>query len=305
MMKSSVLTTRFSHATLLLYATTILARFIDHPLPTDAAINQAPAAPVPVVTAHREFRIEARSAESIPTYTITYAPDSVCGYLSGEVEIPITCENKNKCLWEQEYFKFIACELKGETTGIARTSCYAKDEALNATLCQDSCVSNTYNLLCPSTNDTAPFCRTYAYPNDVRDYRCASTPATRVSTVDFTFDGQKYPKWTLSTVVDGDTAPQSLTPTSTSTTSDITSAKSEPAATSSTPADKDDGNLSTGAIVGISVGAVVGFLLIGGVVYLWLRQPSERSRNGDILVSDPRPVSPSDQQPEFVHTGRR
>ncbi|KAF4991472.1 hypothetical protein FGRMN_7783 [Fusarium graminum] len=293
---------RFFYATLLTHATTTLARFIDHPLPTAAVVDQAPAAPAPDVTALREFRIEARSAESIPTYTITYAPDSVCGYLSGEVEIPITCENKNKCLWEQEYFKFIACELKGETTGIARTSCYAKEEALNATLCEDSCVSNTYNLLC--TNDTAPFCRTYAYPNDVRDYRCAPTPATRVSAVDFTFDGQKHPKWTLSTVVDGDTAPQSPIPTSTSTTPDTTSAKSEAAATSSAPADKDDGKLSTGAIVGISVGAVVGLLLIGGVIYLWLRQPSERSRGSDILVSDPRPVSPSDQQPEVIQTNQ-
>ncbi|KAJ3536626.1 hypothetical protein NM208_g6642 [Fusarium decemcellulare] len=92
---------------------------------------------------------------------------------------------------------WIACEVEGQTTGIAHTKCLQREEALDPNLCGDVCVSNTYNLLC--TNDTAPYCRTYAFPQGVRDYRCAPTPATRVSSADFTYDGQKHPNTTVST----------------------------------------------------------------------------------------------------------
>jgi hypothetical protein len=139
-------TWRIIYATFILY-TAALARFIDHPVPTVVQdLLQAPADPVPTLTT-RAFHLEARSDDDIRKYTITYASNSVCGYLSGSVQIPITCENKNRCLWELESFKFIACELDEETTGIARTKCLARDEAVDQNLCEDDCVSNTYNLL--------------------------------------------------------------------------------------------------------------------------------------------------------------
>ena len=125
---------------------TVAARFIAYPLPTAdfedgySKIGSLPTIAPEVV----DLRIR---ADEIPTYTITYASDSVCGYLSGSVQIPITCENKNRCLWELESFKYLACEIDGETTGIAHTKCLARDEALDPNLCEDDCVSNTYNLL--------------------------------------------------------------------------------------------------------------------------------------------------------------
>jgi len=124
---------------------TVAARFIAYPLPTDAIAGYDKTYSSPT-QAPEVVNLRIR-ADDIPTYTITYASDSVCGYLSGSVQIPITCENKNRCLWELESFKYLACELDGETTGIAHTKCLARDEALDPNLCEDDCVSNTYNLL--------------------------------------------------------------------------------------------------------------------------------------------------------------
>ncbi|KAF4336690.1 hypothetical protein FBEOM_9435 [Fusarium beomiforme] len=259
-------------AILYINAAPALARFVNYPLPTTTDVtNQALTAPTPVITKRREFRFEARSAEDVPTYTVTYAPDSVCGYLSGSVQIPITCENKNTCLWELDYFKYIACELKGETTGIARTKCLAKDEALDPNLCEDDCVSNTYNLLC--TNDTAPYCRTYAYPRGVRDYRCAPTPATRVSSVDFTFEGQKYPKFVILTLADVDTQIQITTTSSTK-----GETESAPATSTAAEASGDKGGLAKediGAIV-----AVLGvFVIVGIGVGIWYYRKRTQKKN--------------------------
>ncbi|KAF4414819.1 hypothetical protein F53441_14694 [Fusarium austroafricanum] len=288
-----------------------LARFIDYPLQTiDVVDDRAVTAPTHIVTKPREFRIEARSGEAVPTYTVTYAPDSVCGYLSGSVQIPITCENKNICLWELDSFKFIACELKGQTTGIARTKCLARDEALDPNLCEDDCVSNTYNLLC--TNETAPFCRTYAYPRGVRDYRCAPTAATRVSSVDFTYNGEKYPKFTISTLVDKDT--QMKVPTSASSSNTAETG----AATSSTAAEpkKGGGGLSKEGIVAIAI--VFGVFLIvavGAGIYYYRRHHPKQPQGAATLteavppavdklnapVVSQRPVSRSNELPEVVH----
>lgn len=141
-------TWRIFYGTLIMCAMPVSARFSESSTNTAKIVaGQALSAPTPIVTEPRKFRREEGSADGVPTYTVTYAPDSVCGYLSGSVEIPITCENKNTCLWEQEYFRFIACEIDGETTGLARTKCLQMDEALDPNLCEDDCVSNTYNLL--------------------------------------------------------------------------------------------------------------------------------------------------------------
>ncbi|CEI41837.1 unnamed protein product [Fusarium venenatum] len=251
-------TWRFLYVTIIIYTTSALARFIDYPLPTNIqGVHESIPAPTT-----RGFHLEARSDDGAPEYTITYASDSVCGYLSGSVQIPITCENKNRCLWELESFKFIACELDGETTGIARTKCLARDEALDPNLCDDVCVSNTYNLQC--TNDTAPYCRTYAYPRGVHDYRCASTPATRVSSVDFTYDGQKFPDLDVSTVTGS---------------ASTTTTKAEP--------DANEKGLSAGAIGGIVVGAIFGIIFAGAGIWYYRTHPRRTQANTGLSESHP------------------
>ncbi|CAF3646674.1 unnamed protein product [Fusarium graminearum] len=280
-MNSSMSSTwRFFYATLIVYTTAAHARFIDYPLPT--AI-QAFEQPIPTLIT-RAFHLEVRADDGAPTYTITYASDSVCGYLSGSVQIPISCENKNRCLWELESFKYIACEIDGETTGIAHTKCLARDEALDANLCDDVCVSNAYNLQC--TNDTAPYCRTYAYPRGVRDYRCAPTPATRVSSVDFTYDGQKFPDPIISTVTGVD-RPRSSDSSSTTTEAEESSST---ATAEAEPEPKNKG-LSEGAIGGIIVGAIFGvFIVIGGIWYYRRTHPKGTQANASLSESVP-PVS--------------
>ncbi|KAF0637691.1 hypothetical protein FPSE5266_07341 [Fusarium pseudograminearum] len=260
-----------------MYTTAALARFIDYPLPT--AI-QAFEQPIPTLTT-RAVHLEVRADDGAPTYTITYASDSVCGYLSGSVQIPISCENKNRCLWELESFKYIACEIDGETTGIAHTKCLARDEALDANLCDDVCVSNAYNLQC--TNDTAPYCRTYAYPRGVRDYRCAPTPATRVSSVDFTYDGQKFPDPIISTVTGVD-RPRSSDSSSTTTEAEESSST---ATAEAEPNPKKKG-LSEGAIGGLIVGVIFGVLFVIGGIW-WYRRTHPRGTQANASLSESVP----------------
>ncbi|KAG8667858.1 hypothetical protein FPOAC1_012697 [Fusarium poae] len=268
----------FFYVTIIIYTTTALGRFIDYPLPTTIQVFRES---IPTLTT-RAFHLEARSDDGAPEYTITYASDSVCGYLSGSVQIPITCENKNRCLWELESFKFIACELDGETTGIARTKCLARDEALDPNLCDDVCVSNTYNLQC--TNDTAPYCRTYAYPRGVRDYRCASTPATRVSSVDFTYDGQKFPDLDVSTVTGVDRPRTSASGSIASTTSETESASTTSAEPE--PSTKEKG-LSAGAIGGIVVGIIFGIIFAGTGIWYYRTHPRGTQTNAGLSESLP------------------
>lgn len=135
---------RRSYAAVLAFTIPTFAHFLD-PILTSAVIEarQALETPTPTPTHPRQYPRD--EADNLSTYTVTYAPNSTCGYLSGSVQIPITCENKGICLWELEYFRFIACEIDKDT-GLARTKCLQRDEALDPVLCDDVCVSNTYNL---------------------------------------------------------------------------------------------------------------------------------------------------------------
>lgn len=137
-----------------------------------------------------------------------------------------------------------------------------------------------------STNDTLPYCRTYAFPRGVRDYRCASLPPTRVSSVDFTYEGQKYPNFTISTFVDVDKSLSIPTSTSISTTTDA-----EPAAasTTSTEPSPDKKGLSSGAIAGIVVGVVLGLAFLGAGIYYYRKKYRERTQ-GNATLSESLPL---------------
>ncbi|KAF9766269.1 hypothetical protein IL306_001344 [Fusarium sp. DS 682] len=161
-----------------------------------------------------------------------------------------------------------------------------------------------------ATNETAPYCRTYAYPRGVRDYRCAPTPATRVSSVDFTFEGQKYPKFVISTLADVDTKIQITTASS-------TTVETESAAASSTAAEpsKDKGGLSKEKIGAIVV--ILGVFVIVGIgvgIWYYRKRTQEKDKgpatlmeaipprdkvNTSVVVQ--RPISRSDQLPEVVY----
>ncbi|KAF5006658.1 hypothetical protein FDECE_6992 [Fusarium decemcellulare] len=253
------------YATVLAYMMPTLAYYIAPTAEVEA--RRALAAPTP--TGLHQYRRE----EDDPTYTVTYGAGSTCGYLSGSVQIPITCENKQRCLWELEYFRWIACEVEGQTTGIAHTKCLQREEALDPNLCGDVCVSNTYNLLC--TNDTAPYCRTYAFPQGVRDYRCAPTPATRVSSADFTYDGQKHPNTTISTFRDVDATTSELVQSESLSATGIESAVASSTTTGSSSGGKGS-SLNVGAIAGGVIGGSAALALI--VCIYWSRR-RQRQKN--------------------------
>ncbi|KAH7123353.1 hypothetical protein B0J13DRAFT_511690 [Dactylonectria estremocensis] len=303
--------------TLLAYTITTLAHFVD-PLLTSVDIEARQAlsfpTPTPTPTNARQFQRADEGEDDGLKYTVTYAPNSTCGYLSGSVQIPITCENKGVCLWELEYFRFIACEIN-EDTGLAHTKCLQRDEALDPNLCDDVCASNTYNLFC--TNETEPYCRTYAFPKGVRDYRCASTPATRVSSADFTYNGQDYPVFTTSTFAEVDeTSPGpfgSLTTgtestdtetTATKTTSTETRSVETSSSTSEPTGDDKARSRNTEAIAGGTVGAFVGGMLVLALVLYCRRRWHSRPTKTDPSESLQDTVShePSEHQvPPFIH----
>ncbi|KAH7124439.1 hypothetical protein EDB81DRAFT_765799 [Dactylonectria macrodidyma] len=54
-------------------------------------------------------REEHASTSSALSLTLTIAPDETCGYLSGEVGEPITCDNGDYCTWEVKELGVIAC----------------------------------------------------------------------------------------------------------------------------------------------------------------------------------------------------
>ncbi|KAF5021892.1 hypothetical protein F66182_6040 [Fusarium sp. NRRL 66182] len=257
---------RLFHMMVIVYATPSLTHFLE-PLMTSAVIEARHALASPTPTHPRQFYPR---AEDIPTYTVT-------------------------CLWELEYFRFIACEIDTDV-GLARTKCLQQDEALDTDLCDDVCQSNTYNLLC--TNATAPYCRTYAYPKGVRDYECAPTPATRVSSADFTHNGEKYPDFDISTYVDVDGTTVQLFESLTATDAESTATESS----SGESQNEGKGNsLSGGAIAGIATAGMVVLASIGLGFWFFRRWKRRQSQSVNPTTSEPaRPVTPKTPEVRVV-----
>ncbi|KPM43202.1 hypothetical protein AK830_g3337 [Neonectria ditissima] len=290
---------RILYTALLANTVPTLAHCID-PLVTSARVEarQALATPTVTRTPPDPRQYPRQEDDSVPIYTVTFAPNSTCGYLSGSVQIPITCENSGRCLWELEYFRYIACEIDGK--GHAHTKCLQRDEALDSDLCDDVCESNTYNLFC--TNEDEPYCRTYAFPKGARDYRCASTPATRVSSVDFTYDGETTSDTTISTIRDG--PPISYSTTASTTASEETSVSSvESSSTAEPEGDSDRSSVNVAAIAG-GCGSVGGFLLGILVTALYYRlrhsKPNNSGPPAPAVQDTDRDVSSRDQAPPVV-----
>lgn len=249
----------------------------------------------------QDLGLKHRQAEttSSVTYTITMSPDKTCGYLSGSAGVGITCENGATCAWEVKEVDAILCG-----TAILNR-CIESSVAVDPDQCDDVCQSNEFNLLC--TDSDTPYCRTYAFPSGVRDYRCASTPVTAVQSADFTYDGQDDPGFvtsvlddTVTTAISSDTE-TSTEPVSTTTTTD------PPGPTTTVPApDPPKKKTPIGAIVGGAVGgvAVIAIIVIAAIYFFRKKKkPTEPPVNQTPVVQAPVqgnpgyfPPVPMDQQ---------
>ncbi|KAF5710364.1 hypothetical protein FMUND_9566 [Fusarium mundagurra] len=217
------------------------------------------------------LRVRQADSSSEPL-KVTIAPDKTCGYLSGQPGAAVTCENDRMCSWAASSgVGLVACASE------IYVACVESTKAVDPSQCNDVCQSNTFNLLC--TNSDTPFCRTYAYPSGIFDYRCASTSVENVQSVKFTYQGQKNANFVTTTLSDG-IASESLSTTNTdSNQPSETETQTETTTTSEAPEPKPtkkSKSTPVGAIVGGVVGGVALIGLIGlGVVCLLRRRKSK------------------------------
>ncbi|KAK3985860.1 hypothetical protein QBC44DRAFT_150933 [Cladorrhinum sp. PSN332] len=239
------------------------------------------------------------SSTSTPTYTLTGAPDMTCGYLSGSSGNPITCANGKKCQWEAEQVGAIFCGF--EKTDRAYVRCVPRSVATDPSLCNDVCLGNDFYLLC--TNSNEPFCRTLAFPDGVRDFRCASTSLASAQAISWTYGGQVGRVLTTSVIRD-ETSSAGAVPGITLThiptqTSEEPIPTNNPVSTSppntQTAEPKDDDGPPLGPIIGGAVGgvAVLAFILAG--IFFLIRRSRRQDQNvqGHLSNGPPPPNQPS------------
>lgn len=150
-----------------------------------------------------------------------------------------------------------------------------------------------------STEKSAAYCRTYAYPNGVVDFRCASTEVKSVQSVLHTYSGQKYSGFTTTTFAELtenlNTSLESSTDESATSTDEEATTTTDQAAASTTTADSGDsgGGAPLGAIIG---GAIGGFVALAAVVILaiWLFR---RNKNKNNTPPPPPPPPPEQTAP--------
>ncbi|CAG7561924.1 unnamed protein product [Fusarium equiseti] len=215
----------------------------------------------PEPTLGPELKYEAKRQDTSISYlSVTKAPDKTCGYLSGRAMLPITCENTKPCMWATD-LGIICAEIKDDfDKWEVHVKCMDREMALNPALCNDTCIGNPAFLLCSSTNESAPYCATYLFPDAVVDYRCSSTQATRASSVDFTYRGQENAVFDTTMVPLTGSRISSIKPTESSSSADSSSSTS---ASTSPSADSPSSNNNLGAIIG---GAIGGFAALSLVV---------------------------------------
>lgn len=92
-----------------------------------------------MVESSRPEKVLALMDTELPTpLTITVAPDSTCGFITGGYR-PMTCINGRACSWESGKLNAIFCGLQK-----IYTTCLNRDDALDPDICGDSCKSNWF-----------------------------------------------------------------------------------------------------------------------------------------------------------------
>ncbi|KAJ4135304.1 hypothetical protein NW768_004929 [Fusarium equiseti] len=177
--------------------------------------------------------------------------------------------------------------------------CFDRETALNPALCNDTCVGNDAILLC--TEESAPYCATYLYPGPIKDYRCSSTQATRISSVDFTYRGQENAAWITTMIPLNGARVSSTKPTESSSSADSSSTTSASSSDSSDPPKQNN----LGAIIGGAVGGFAALSLVIIAIFWFVRQsrkkqhppPTQVSQMeqdplSDSMAGKPMPMSP-------------
>ncbi|KAF4456670.1 hypothetical protein F53441_1226 [Fusarium austroafricanum] len=258
---------------------------------------------------HHGLRPRQAQASSNLNLAVTIAPDKTCGYMSGAVGVPITCGNGSPCSWAATSgVGLVACGTE------IYVNCVESSQAVDPKACNDVCQSNTYNLLC--TNSDEPYCRTYAFPNGIKDYRCESTSVKSIQSVEFTYDGQKNAKFSTTTLSDGieSNKPEPTISIKKDDKSDSSaSSDGAPASTSTDPSDSSEethhsskSSTPIGAIVGGVVGGVALIGIIGLVAVCLLRRrkpkPAPAAPVQPPMAQNPPPPPPmAMQQPYPTH----
>ncbi|KAH6871876.1 hypothetical protein B0T10DRAFT_416845 [Thelonectria olida] len=241
--------------------------------------HEQPPAPTQLIEA-LEFHVRIRKLED-HIFTVTVAPDSTCGFVSGHPGIAITCENGQKCVWEHEYVKGIMCGVDPEAE--VHFPCVEREVALNPELCNNVCQSDRFRLRC--TDTASPYCRTYAYPGGVHDFRCETTTELRPQSVSVTHAEQEDRNLLTTLISKGSfvTSRDSITVLLTSS-----------AATAPPPNNEDNESPNIGTIVGRIIGCftVLSLLDLG----IWLVQRSKR-RHSPSAQQAPVHVLPMQQAP--------
>jgi hypothetical protein len=91
--------------------------------------------PLPLHVVKRQI-----TSSSDDALTVTIAPDETCGWLSGRAGVPITCENRQPCMWMKS-IALICGPLNDYRKWEYHLMCYERAEALNTDICNDLCVS--------------------------------------------------------------------------------------------------------------------------------------------------------------------
>ncbi|KAF3356242.1 DUF339 domain-containing protein [Verticillium dahliae VDG1] len=150
------------------------------------------------------------------------------------------------------------------------------------------------------TEASAPYCRTYAFPGGVRDYKCAPTPVAAIQSVEYTYSDQTDRQFETQTL---STDPESTTRDTTTASPSQTSDRSTPTSTSSSdpttsaPVPEKRNSTPVGAIVGGTVGGVAVIVLLVLGVFLVRRRSSSKTdaAPASAAAADHGPTSPMQQ----------